>query len=100
MNWTFTESPASRIEAAETTILSHVARYTLQDRTRYVDLRQELNVMSMLDRVAQYRLKRLENLNRMDDWRISKQLLNYKPRGVGHPRTVSYTHLDVYKRQV
>ena len=40
-----------------------MARYTLQDRERNVNVQQELNIMNTLD-------------------------------------TVSYTHLDVYKRQI
>ena len=42
--------------------------------------------MSIFDRIAQYRLKWLERINQMGENRISKQ-------------PVSYTHLDVYKRQ-
>ena len=46
-----------------------------------VDVRQELNIMSIFDKIARYRLKWLEHLNRMDDCCISKQLRNYKPKG-------------------
>ena len=49
---------------------------------------QELNIMSTLDGIAQYRLNWWEHLCRMS---------------YCHPQTtmepVSYTHLDVYKRQ-
>ena len=80
----------------------HVAGYTLHDHRRNTDIRPELNIMGILDMIAQYRLNWWEHLCRVDDCRIPKQIWNYKPRGrrgVGRPRSVSYTHLDVYKRQ-
>ena len=88
-NWTLTKGQVSRIQAAEMRFLRHVAGYTLHDHTRNTDIRQELNIMSTLDRIAQYRLNWWEHLCRMDDYRIPKELWNYKPRGrrrVGRPR--------------
>ena len=52
-NWTLTKGQASRIEAAEMRFLMHVAGYTLHDHRRNTDIRQELNIMSILDRIAQ-----------------------------------------------
>ena len=52
----------------------------VQNRRRNPDVSQELNIMRLLVRIAQYRLKQLEYLNRMDDCRSSKQLLNYNPK--------------------
>ena len=56
---------------------------------RNTDVRQELNIMSILDKIAQYRLNWWEHLCQIDDWHIPKQLWNYKlkgARGVGCPR--------------
>ena len=53
-NWTLTKSPASHIQAAEMRFLRHVAGYTLHDHRRNTDIRQELNIMCILDRIAQY----------------------------------------------
>ena len=55
-NWTLTKGLASCIQAAEMRFLRHVAGYTLHDQTRNTDIQQELNIMSVLDRIAQYRL--------------------------------------------
>ena len=46
----------SCIQAAEMRFLRHMARYTLHDHRRNTDIRQDLNIMSILDRIAQYRL--------------------------------------------
>ena len=55
--------------------------YALHDHRRNTDMRQELNIMSILERIAQYRLNWWEHLCLKDDCRIPKQLWNYKPRG-------------------
>ena len=78
---TLTKGQASRIQAAEMRFPRHVAGYIFHDYRRNTDIRQELNIMSILDRIAQYRLNCWEDLCRMDDCNIPKQLWNYKPRG-------------------
>ena len=57
---------ASRIQAAEMRFLRNLAGYTLQDRKRNIYARQELNIICILDRITQYRLKWLKHLNLMD----------------------------------
>ena len=49
------ESQASRIQVTEMRVLSHVAGYTLDGR-RNADILQKLNIMSIVDRIAQYPL--------------------------------------------
>ena len=78
-NWTLTKGHASRMQAAEMRFLRDVAGYTLHDHRRNTDIRQDMNIISILDRIAQYRLNWWEHLCRMDDCRIPKQLWNYKP---------------------
>ena len=73
-NWTLTKGQASRIQAAEMRFLRHVAENTLRDHKRNTDIRQELNIMSILDRIAQYRLNWWQLLCRMDGCRTLKQL--------------------------
>ena len=58
-----------------------MAGYIFQICRENIDARQELNVMSILNRTAQYEIKWLEHFNQMDDCRIHKQLLHYKLRG-------------------
>ena len=55
--------------------------YTLHDHRRNTDIWQELKIMSILDRIAQFWLNWWEYLYRMDDCCIPKQLWNYNPRG-------------------
>ena len=77
-NWTLSKGQASCIQAAEMRFLRHLARYTLHDHRRNTDIWQKLTIMSILDRIAQYRLNCWEHLCQMDDRRIPKQLWNYK----------------------
>ena len=46
------QGQASRIQAGEMRFDRHVARYTFHDHRRDTDIRQELNIMSILDRIA------------------------------------------------
>ena len=57
------KSQAGHSQAAEMRFAKHVAGYILQGRKRNFDVRQELNIMSLLDRNRQYRLKWLEILS-------------------------------------
>ena len=51
-NWTLTKGQTSRIQAAEMRFLRHVAGYSLHDHRRNTYIRQELNIMSILDRIS------------------------------------------------
>ena len=79
MNWTLMKSQTSCIQAAEMRFLSHIAGYTFQDRRRNADIWQKLNIMRILNRIAQ--LKWLKHLNQMKHCLILKQVLNYKLKG-------------------
>ena len=54
----------SRIQAAEMRFLRHVAGYTLHDHRGNADIWQELNIMSILYWIVQYRLNWWEQLCR------------------------------------
>ena len=51
-----------------------------RSQKKSVDVRQELNIMSTLDKVAQYRLKCLEHLNRTDDTAASRNYYGIRPK--------------------
>ena len=53
-NWTSTKSQSSCVQAAEMRFLWDVPGYILQDHKRSIDILQELNIMSILDIIAQY----------------------------------------------
>ena len=46
-----------------------MAEYIIQDRKRIVDVRQELNVMSIVDRITEYRPKTGCNIE--TEWMIA-----------------------------
>ena len=67
-DWDFRKnSMICRVQAKKMRFLSHVAGYrpTLRDRWRNAEIRDELRIMRILNRIAQYQLKWLEHLNRM-----------------------------------
>jgi len=56
-NWTLTASQRRRIEAAEMTLLSPLAGYTLYDHKTNDSICRELQITCILDRIHEYRLK-------------------------------------------
>ena len=87
-HWTLTKSQEQRIEASEMRFLRSVAGYTIADRKRSEDIRTELNIFRLMDKITQYREEWLQHINRMDNNRIPKRILHYKPSGrrnVGRP---------------
>ena len=71
---------SGKIQRAEMQFLQNTLNYTLQDRIRNEDIRGELEVKDINEIIAIYRRQWWDHLQRMT--------------------AVSYTHLDVYKRQV
>jgi hypothetical protein len=58
-----------------------VAGYRLIDYRRNEDIREELQIIDINSRIKNYKIKWLQNFERMEQNRIPKLLLNYKPRG-------------------
>jgi hypothetical protein len=79
--WTLTRRQKSRLEAAEMRFLRSVAGYRLIYHRRNEDIREELQIIDTNSRTKDYQIKWLQHLERMEQNRISKLLLNYKPRG-------------------
>ena len=77
------------IEAAEMRFLRPMAGYTLWDKTSS-DIREQLGIFNISDKLTQYKINWREHIQRMDDNRLPKKLLNYKPEGrrnIGRPLT-------------
>ena len=77
--------------------------YTRRHRLYNKDIRKQLNIFNIEDRAAENKERWIPQLNRMSAGKLAKEVCEYKPvgqRSIRSPRTVSYTHLDVYKRQV
>jgi hypothetical protein len=71
----------SRLEAAEIRFLRSVAGYRLIDHRRNEGIREELQIIDINSRISDCQIKWLQHLERMEQNRIPKLLLNYKPRG-------------------
>lgn len=87
--WTLTKKEERRIEAAEMRFLRSVAGYTLLDKKRSDDIRRELNIFKLIDRIKQYRNDWKQHIQRMTGDRIPKLMMNYNPKGrrsVGRPK--------------
>ena len=87
--WTLTKAQERRIEAVEMKFPTSVAGYTRLDMRRNEDIREELNIFKLKDKIKEYRVNWLEHVERMDRERAPKVLLKYRPRGrrnVGRPR--------------
>ena len=79
----------TRLEAAEMRFLKSVKGYTRLDKIRSEVIRKELEISGTQDVRAKYKQNWINYLERMDNTRLPKHALNYKPRGRrdrGRPR--------------
>ena len=87
--WTLTEPMKSKVQAAEMKVLRLIKGVTLFDKQRNEDIRRELGVKSVLDVIQQTQLRWYGHVMRMDNSRLPKKWLDWKPqskRSVGRPR--------------
>ena len=88
-SWTLTKQDKRNIETSEMKFLRSVANYTLWDKKRSEDIRKELNVFRLVDKIKEYQQNWRDHLERLPEHRIPKVILDYKPRGwrsIGRPR--------------
>ena len=79
----------TRLEAAEMRFLRNVKGYTRLHKIRGEVIRKEVQIPGIQDVGSKYKQNRTSHLERMDNTRIAKHALNYKPRGRrdrGRPR--------------
>ena len=79
----------TRLEVAEMRFLRSVKGYTSLDKTRSEVIRKELEISGIQDVRPKYKQNWINHLERMDNARLPKHALNYKPRGRrdrGRPR--------------
>ena len=63
---------------------------TLWDKKRSTDIREQLGIFNINEKLTQYKINSREHIQRIDDSRLSKTNLNYKPEGrrnIGRPQT-------------
>jgi len=70
----------THLEAAEIRFLRNVKGYTRLDKIRSEVIRKELEISGKQDVKAKYKQTWINHLERMDNTRIPKLALNYKPR--------------------
>ena len=77
------------LEAAEMRFLRSVKGYTRLDKIRSEVIRKELEISGIQDVKYKYKQNWINHLERMDNTRLPKHVLNYKPGGrryLGRPR--------------
>jgi len=79
--WVTTQRDMTGLEAAEMRFLRNVTGYTRLDKIRSEDIRQELEIAGIQDVRLKYKQNWINHLERVDNTRLPKYALNYKPRG-------------------
>jgi len=86
--WVTTKRDFTHLEAAEMCFLRSVKGYTRLDKIRSEIIRKELEIPGIEDVRTKYKQNWINHLDRMDNNRLPKHTLNYKPQGRrdhGHP---------------
>jgi len=87
--WVTTKRDMTDIEAAEMCFLRSVIGYTRLDKTRSEVIRKELEISGIHYVRLKYKQNWINHLERMDNTRLPKHGLKYRPRGRrdrGRPR--------------
>ena len=79
--WVTTKRDMIRLEAAEMRFRRSVTGYTRLDKIRSEVIRKELEISGIQDVRLKYKQNWINHLARMDNTRLQKHALNYKPRG-------------------
>ena len=72
-NWSLNRSDKRKIEVAEMRFLRPMAGYTLWDKKRSSDIREQLGIFNMNDKLTQYKINWREHTKRIDDNRLPKK---------------------------
>ena len=73
-NWSLNQSDKRNIEAAEMRFLRPTAGYKLLDRKRSSDIREQLDVFNINDKLTQNTINWKEHIQRMDDNRLPQKI--------------------------
>ena len=87
--WTLNKKQQSKIQASEMKFLRSVKGCTKRDLITNQSIREELGIFNMNERLKDLKQNWKEHVERMPDTRLTKQLIQYYPRGrrsVGRPR--------------
>ena len=78
--WVNMKRDMTRLEAAEMRFLRNVKGYRRLDKIRSEVVRKELEISEIQDVRAKYKQNWINHLERMDNTRLPKNALNYKPQ--------------------
>jgi hypothetical protein len=79
--WVTTKRDMAGLEAAEMCILISIKGYKRLDKIRSEVIRRELEISGIKDVRYRHKQNWINHLERMDNTRLPKHTLNYKPRG-------------------
>ena len=65
-NWSLNRSDTRKIDAAEMRLLRPTAGYKLLGKKRSSDIREQLGIFNINQKLTQYRINRREHIQRMD----------------------------------
>ena len=88
-NRTLTASQRRSIEAAEMKLLRPLAGYTIYGHKINDSISRKINITCILDKIDEYRLNWLLNLQRMPQNRIPLKSYQHRPQGrrtIGRPK--------------
>jgi hypothetical protein len=77
--WVTTKRDMTHLEAAEMHVLRSVMGYTRPDKISSKVIRKELKISGIQDVRLKYKQNWINHLERMDNTRLTKHTLNYKP---------------------
>ncbi|KAJ4434368.1 hypothetical protein ANN_22927 [Periplaneta americana] len=83
--WTLKKKDMNRIKATEMKFFRRTAGYTLLDRKRNEEILEQLEVESVEEKITRYKFNWLDHVRRMENSRIPKIMMQYKPRGHRRP---------------
>jgi hypothetical protein len=79
--WVTTKRDMTGLEAAEMRFVRSVKGYTRLYKIRSQVIRKELEISGIQHEKSKYKQNWINHLERMDNNRLPKHALNYKPRG-------------------
>jgi hypothetical protein len=79
--WVSTKKVQTRIQSTEMNFLRKTTGCTKLDHITNEIIRTELNIYLVNDTIEQYRNNCLQHINRMQDTRLPKRALQYRPSG-------------------
>lgn len=88
-SWILQERDRSKIQSAEMKFLRRVKGCTKMDQIRNEDIREELNIYSIHEKLEEYKDNWRTHLHRMNNERIPALINSYQPQGrrdIGRPR--------------